>query len=155
VLWKATRTVEAIARRNVEALGMGLSDFAVLEALLHKGPLPENALGAKVLLTSGSMTTAVDRLEQRGLVTRESDSRDRRTRLVRLPVRGRRLIVKMFASHQQVMEQAVNVLTARERTVLLDLLRKLGKDAEGLLRESSEKAMRGTLNVREARRRRK
>src|SRR5258708_26039380 len=70
ILWKAERAMEAVDRRSIEKLGLGLSDFAVLEMLLHKGPQPVNTIGAKVLLTSGSITAAVDRLEARGLVRR-------------------------------------------------------------------------------------
>jgi MarR family 2-MHQ and catechol resistance regulon transcriptional repressor len=130
VLWRATRAIEGIARRNVESLGLCLSDFGVLEALLHKGPLPVNALGAKVLLTSGSMTAAVDRLERRRLVGRKASPTDRRTRLVQLTPRGRRLIGGMFASHERAIERAVAVLTAKQRATLLGLLRKLGRGAE-------------------------
>jgi len=54
------------------------SDFAVLEALLHKGPLPVNEIGKKILLTSGSITVAIDRLEKRGLVERRAHGTDRR-----------------------------------------------------------------------------
>jgi MarR family 2-MHQ and catechol resistance regulon transcriptional repressor len=127
---------------------MCLSDFGVLEALLHKGPLPVSVLGAKVLLTSGSMTAAVDRLEQRGLVKRQGDPGDRRTRVVHLTARGRRLIGGMFASHEHAMERAVRVLTAEERATLLGLLRKLGRGAEGLLSGSNEKAVEAALDVR-------
>ncbi len=128
-----------------------MSDFAVLEALLHKGPLPVNALGAKVLLTSGSMTAAVDRLEKRGLVNRESDATDRRTRVVHLTTGGRQLIGKMFARHAHAMERAVGGLTAKERTALLDLLRKLGRGAEGLLGKKAGKAALDVLKAKRSR----
>src|SRR5207249_10407123 len=66
VLWKAARAAEAFAEKSISELEMCGSDFAVLEALLHKGPLPVNEIGKKVLLTSGSITVAVDRLETKG-----------------------------------------------------------------------------------------
>ena len=72
VLWKAARAVEAYAEKSISGLRMGSSDFAVLEALLHKGPLLVNEIGKKVLLTSGSITVAVDRLETKGLVERRA-----------------------------------------------------------------------------------
>src|SRR5262249_16058596 len=78
VLRKAARAVEAYAQKSVSGLEMCGSDFAVLEALLHKGPLPVNEIGRKVLLTSGSITVAIDRLETKGLVERRSSSADRR-----------------------------------------------------------------------------
>src|SRR2546430_13116923 len=78
VLWKAARAVEAYAEKSVVELELCGSDFAVLEALLHKGPLPVNEIGRKVLLTSGSITVAVDRLETKKLVERRSSGTDRR-----------------------------------------------------------------------------
>jgi MarR family 2-MHQ and catechol resistance regulon transcriptional repressor len=137
VLWKATRALEAVARHDVERPGICLSDFAVLEALLHKGPLPVNALGAKVLLTSGSMTAAVDRLERRRLVKRRADAEDRSARVVHLTARGERLILAIFASHAQSMEVAVAVLSGRERATLVALLRKLGLSVEDKARNSA------------------
>ena len=129
VLWKASRAVEAHALRNVEGLDMGLSDFGVLEALLHKGPLSIKDLGAKVLLTSGSITTAVDRLEQKGLVERFNDKQDRRSRIVRLTATGRKVIKKAFAEHKLAMEQAVSGLDLKDRAQLIELLRRLGQGA--------------------------
>src|SRR5437868_10489482 len=72
VLMKAHRTLQRLATRSIEASEMGLSDFAVMEMLLHKGPQPVNEIGRRVELTSGAITTAVDRLESRRLVTREA-----------------------------------------------------------------------------------
>ena len=137
VLWKATSAIEVHALQSIGALGMCPSDFAVLEALLHKGPLPGNAIGKKVLLTSGSSTTAVDRLEQRKLVERKWGHRDRRVCLVQLTASGRRLIAQAFADHTKTMERAAEGLTRRERETLLVLLKKLGLRAQDLLNENA------------------
>jgi MarR family 2-MHQ and catechol resistance regulon transcriptional repressor len=114
---------------------MGLSDFGVLEALLHKGPLPIKDLGAKVLLTSGSITTAVDRLEVKGMVERFNDKQDRRSRIVRLTATGRRVIQKAFAEHKIAMEAAASGLDVKDRAVLIELLRRLGQSAAKQLGE--------------------
>src|ERR1043165_5473503 len=84
VLWKAMRAVEAHARKSIASQPICGSDFAALEVLLHKGPLPVNAIGRRVLLTSGSITAAVDRLEVQGLVERRAHASDRRARVVHL-----------------------------------------------------------------------
>src|SRR6187402_3351305 len=89
VLWKAASAVQAYAERSVSELEMCGSDFAVLEALLHKGPLPVNQIGRKVLLTSGSITVAVDRLETKGLVERRAADVDRRAKVVHLTREGK------------------------------------------------------------------
>src|SRR2546426_11547044 len=88
VLMKAHRTLERLATRSIESSEAGPSDFAVMEMLLHKGPQPVNEIGRRVELTSGAITTAVDRLESRGLVTRETHPSDRRARIVRLTAAG-------------------------------------------------------------------
>jgi|SRR5690348_3245499 len=132
LLWKATRAVDFHAQRSVEKLGIGPSDFGVLEALLHKGPLPVNAIGKKILLTSGSMTAAVDRLEQRGLVERRPDKSDRRARLVCLTQTGRSLIQRLFREHAEDLDRATAALSSAEKTALADGLRKLGLSAEQL-----------------------
>lgn len=133
VLWKASRMIEAHSTRSIDGLGMCLSDFGVLEALLHKGPLTVKELGAKVLLTSGSMTAAIDRLISRGFVEREEDAKDRRVRVVRLTAMGRAMIRDAFEDHKVAMEQAVAGLNIGDRAVLIDLLRRLGQSAEGQL----------------------
>src|SRR5207245_3952331 len=89
VLWKAARAAQAYAEKSISELEMCGSDFAVLEALLHKGPLPVNEIGKKVLLTSGSITVAVDRLETKGLVERNASGNDRRAGIVHLREEGR------------------------------------------------------------------
>src|SRR5579885_2772068 len=100
VLWKAFHAVQAHALRNIAGLGMAYSDFGVLEALLHKGPLTIGELGAKVLLTSGSMTASINRLEKRGLVSRKEAAGDRRTRIVDLTPKGKMLIREAFEDHR-------------------------------------------------------
>lgn len=126
VLWKAARAVEAYAVKSIGGLEMCGSDFAVLEALLHKGPLPVNEIGRKVHLTSGSITVAIDRLEQRGLVERRDDPGDRRARIVHLTRAGQRLISKAYAGHAADLEQLAAVLKPAERETLIRLLKKIG-----------------------------
>lgn len=133
LLWKASRSVGAHAERSVARLDMGPSDFGVLETLLHKGPLPVNVIGRKVLLTSGSITTAVDRLEARGLVIRRDSADDRRARIVHLTPKGSALVRKAFAQHKRDMETVVSCLGKQEIETLARTLRKLGKSAEALL----------------------
>src|SRR5437660_10035356 len=97
VLMKAHRALARLATRSIESSEVGLSDFAVLEMLLHKGPQPVNEIGRRIELTSGAITTAVDRLESRRLVAREAHPSDRRARIVRLTSAGRAHAVKIFA----------------------------------------------------------
>jgi MarR family transcriptional regulator, 2-MHQ and catechol-resistance regulon repressor len=131
VLMKSHRALSRHAQRSVDSAEMGLSEFAALELLLHKGPQPVNAIGRRIDLTSGSITSAVDRLEKRGLVERGADPDDRRARVVRLTAKGKALITKVFAGHKAAMDRAAAGLSAAERTTLIQLLKKLGTSADG------------------------
>ena len=130
VVWKTYRSLLARADASKKRLGLCDSDFRVLEVLLNKGPLPVNTIGHKVELTTGSITAAVDRLEQKNLVVRKNDANDRRVRLVELTPEGLRLSKKMFAEHRKDMEKAAQALSSEERAVLIGLLKRLGKDNE-------------------------
>src|SRR5947208_11803675 len=110
VLMKAHRTLTRHATRSIEALDMCLSDFAILEALLHKGPQPVRELARRIDLTSGSMTTAIDRLETRHLVTRAGHATDRRAWVIYLTPKGEARITKVFSGHVGALERAVRCL---------------------------------------------
>ena len=129
VLMKAFQALIPHAAESIERTELGDSDFRVLEALLHKGPLPVNTIGPKVWLTPGSISVAVDRLVKKGLVSRNDHAGDRRVRRVELTAKGRALITRGFQEHATAMETAVSVLSKKERLTLLRLLRKLGKHA--------------------------
>jgi MarR family 2-MHQ and catechol resistance regulon transcriptional repressor len=129
VLMKAFQALMPRAAESIERTELGDSDFRVLEALLHKGPLPVNTLGPKVWLTPGSISVAVDRLVKSGLVSRNDHPGDRRVRQVELTAKGRALITRGFREHAAAMESVVSVLSKNERLTLLRLLKKLGRHA--------------------------
>ena len=132
VLWKAYKAVERVDRTSIAATGLGLSDFAVLEAVFHKGPMPVNTIGKKVLLTSGSITTAVNRLAKKDLVTRRRDPDDRRVFRVHLTEKGRRVIDAAYARHSRNLDATAAGLSPEERSELVRLLKKLGRRADNL-----------------------
>src|SRR6266571_1145357 len=129
VFMKAFQALFPHAEESIKRTDLGDSDFRVLEALLHKGPLPVNTVGPKVWLTPGSISVAVDRLVKKGLVSRNDHPRDRRVRQVELTAKGRALITRGFREHAAAMETVVSVLSKNERVALLRLLKKLGKHA--------------------------
>src|SRR5437870_11615790 len=126
VMMKAHRALGRLATQSIESSEVCLSDFAIMEMLLHKGPQPVNEIGRRVELTSGAITTAVDRLESRGLVTREAHASDRRARIVRLTAAGEEEAAKIFAGHKAAMDLAASGLSKTERAPLIELLKKLG-----------------------------
>ena len=129
ILMKTFQALMPHAEESIKRTELGDSDFRVLEALLHKGPLPVNTVGPKVWLTPGSISVAVDRLVKKGLVSSKDHPNDRRVRQVELTPKGRALITRGFREHAAAMETAVSILSTKERLTLLRLLKKLGKHA--------------------------
>ena len=135
VMMKAMRALTRYAAAGIEETGLGLSDFGVLEALLHKGPLPVNTIGPIVDLTAGSISIAVDRLFEKGLVSRVESTEDRRVRVVALTPRGRDLIVPAFRKHSGQMRRVFSELSPEELRGLELALKKIGKRAAALVEE--------------------
>src|SRR5271165_4699658 len=133
ILMKAYRALSQVDARSIAAFGLGISDFAVLEVLLHKGPLPVNTIGRQVMLTSGSISTAIDRLEEKRFVLRQACPDDRRVTYVTLTTAGRTLIRRIFKVHANRLEVLFEPLSSAERSTLATLLKQLGKHAESLL----------------------
>jgi MarR family 2-MHQ and catechol resistance regulon transcriptional repressor len=126
VLARCYRAVSQIAERSVAEAGLGLSDFAALEALLNKGPLTITGIQSKVLLASGSMTAAVDRLERKGLLIRKATPTDRRAKMLELTPEGKRVVEAAFGRHAAELEAAMTILNGVEKRQLYGLLKKLG-----------------------------
>jgi len=105
------------------------SQFGVLEALLHLGPMCQKELGRKLLRSNSNVTTVIDNLERRGLVRRVRDPEDRRFVEVRLTASGRRLIERAFPEHAARVAAVMSALSPAEQSTLAGLLRKLGKAA--------------------------
>src|SRR6478752_2963305 len=139
VFMKAFQALVPHAAGSIEQTKLGDSDFRVLEALLHKGPLPVNTIGPKVWLTPGSISVAVDRLVKKGLVSRKDHPDDRRVRQVELTPKGQALITHGFREHAAAMEDVANVLSKNERLTLLRLLKKLGKHAAETRKQTGPK----------------
>lgn len=129
VLARAYGSLAHYVERCIAGEGIGLSDFMMLEVLLHKGPLSISVIGEKVLLTNASMTAAVDRMEQRGFVTRESSTEDRRSKIVSLTAEGRAFISELYARHVKDIEAVTGVLSPKEQSKLRGLLKTLGLTA--------------------------
>jgi MarR family transcriptional regulator, 2-MHQ and catechol-resistance regulon repressor len=133
VMMKAMRALTRYATAGIEETGLGLSDFGVLEILLHGGPLPVNTIGPLVNLTPGSISIAIDRLVAKGLVSRVESAEDRRVRIVALTPPGKDLIASAFRRHSGQMKKVFSELSAVELRGLEAALKKVGKRAVALI----------------------
>jgi MarR family 2-MHQ and catechol resistance regulon transcriptional repressor len=129
---KANKAVEKLDRESIAHTGLNTTDFEILEALLHKGPLTINSIGKKILLTSGSMTAAANRLEERMLVERVQDPADARRYYLHLTRTGLKLIRSAYRNHSETLAAIFSCLSEEEREEFARLLKKLGKHAAQL-----------------------
>ena len=125
-LLRATNTVSSQSMRHLDAHGLTPSQFAVLEALYHVGPLCLSELARKILRTSGNLTMVVDNLEKSGMVKRVQSSTDRRYVSVEITEKGRSRISSIFPEHAAEITELMSRLTAEEQDTLRELCRKLG-----------------------------
>src|SRR5579864_8221740 len=115
VLARAYRSMASFVERSIAALDIGLSDFMILEALLHKGPLTMSELSDAALITNASMTAAIDRLEERAFVDRIADKQDRRVRRVQLTAQGTALIKRLYVRHERDLDEVMSGISPAER----------------------------------------
>jgi MarR family 2-MHQ and catechol resistance regulon transcriptional repressor len=125
-LMRAAESLTARAHEHLSAAGLTISQFGVLEALHHIGPLSQKDIGQKILRSSGNITMVIDNLEKRNLVRRKRDENDRRSFIVHLTDTGTRLIRKIFPPHAAVITAEMSALTAAEQKTLGALCKKLG-----------------------------
>ncbi|GMU53141.1 MAG: hypothetical protein AMXMBFR33_22870 [Candidatus Xenobia bacterium] len=127
---KLQRAVESLNGRlqpELTRAGLTVSQFGVLEALLHLGPMCQKELGQKLLQSGGNITMVINNLEKRNLVKRTRDRQDRRYVQVALTAEGRKLIVELFPHHARSIADQMEVLSAAEQDSLALLCKRLGK----------------------------
>lgn len=130
VLNRAVNAVSDRLQQQVESHGLSFTEFAVLEVLYHKGVLPLGAIGEKVLLTSGSVTYVVDKLENRGLLQRLACPEDRRVVHADLTDEGRILMDRVFPEHAETLDAVMGGLSVKDRQSAIDLIKRLGLYAQ-------------------------
>ncbi|MEB4797558.1 MarR family transcriptional regulator [Paenibacillus chondroitinus] len=129
-LSRASEWVNAHGDRDIRKHGLNRTEFGVLELLYHKGAQPIQQIGSKVLMSSGNITYVVDKLEKKEFVVRRTSTEDRRLVFAEITVKGKQFIEEVFPKHIEVIENAVAGLTAEEKRMASQLLKKLGKFAQ-------------------------
>ncbi len=130
---KLMRAAESITNRihkHLASVDLTHSQFAVLEALHHLGPLYQREIGQKLLRSSGNITMVIDNLEKRGYVIRERKKEDRRFIMVRLTDDGHALISNLFPIHAEKITHEMSALSGKEQQTLAQLCKKLGLKKE-------------------------
>lgn len=132
VLLRATQTVEELLRKDMQRFQVNLTEFAVLELLYHKGEQPIQRIGEKILITSGSITYVVDKLQQKGYIVREACPTDRRVTYTKLTDSGRTFVEEIFPIHEQLVSEIFSPINDQETVQLIELVKKIGLHAKNL-----------------------
>ncbi|MFC4099217.1 MarR family winged helix-turn-helix transcriptional regulator [Paenibacillus xanthanilyticus] len=130
VLSRSFQSVSAHAAADIRSYGLNTTEFGVLDVLYHKGEMPLQQIGDKVLMSSGNITYVVDKLEKKEYVRRKSSPSDRRVIFAEITEKGRAFLDEVFPKHERVLERALNGLTHEERLQAAALLKKLGRAAQ-------------------------
>lgn len=125
-LTRATETLGTQLQRHLASLEITPPQLAVLEALLHVGPMSQSELGRKLLRSNPNMTALLDNLERSKWIQRERSPEDRRVVVVSLTPEGRRVIERVFPAHAAHVTALMGALTAEEQETLGELCKKLG-----------------------------
>lgn len=137
-LSRAQSAISAHAAVDVARNGLTLAEFAILEALYHRGSMLLGEVQRRILVSSGGITFLVDRLTAKGLVERQECPSDRRARYASLTAKGEALIGSIFPAHAAALARAMGGLSPEEMRQTADLLRTLGRFAAELPPEAPE-----------------
>lgn len=125
-LMRASESVNSRLNRHLAEADLTISQFGVMEALLHLGPLNQKALGEKLLKSGGNITMVIDNLEKCGHVERQRDPEDRRSVLIHLTDKGKQFISSFFPEHLEEIKKEFSVLSRQEKKDLSKICKKLG-----------------------------
>ena len=126
-LMRAANSARNFAARSIGDTGLSLTQFAVLEALYHLGPMSLSDVAEKVLSTGGNLTMVAGNLEKQGLAKRQTSPEDKRVQIVALTPKGKSLIRQIFPKHAAAIAEFLSELNLEEQARLGDLCRKLGR----------------------------
>jgi len=127
VLMKASKSIQELITSDIASYGMRTSDFVIMETLYHKGRQTIRQIADAVLIKTGSITYVIDKLEDKGWLTRSDCKEDRRVVYIELTDEGKRVMDTIFPQHQLVIEDVFSELTEQEKDVFIDLLKRVGK----------------------------
>ncbi|MFD2043273.1 MarR family winged helix-turn-helix transcriptional regulator [Ornithinibacillus salinisoli] len=127
VLMKASKSIQEQVQKDISDHGMKTSDFAVIEALYHKGRQTIREISEAVLINTGSITYVIDKLESKGFLERINCTEDRRVVYIQITNKGKVLMDEIFPKHKKVIDQIFADVSNNEKEQLIDILKRAGK----------------------------
>lgn len=131
---RAASSVERVVKEDMTSYGLNATEFTVMEYLFNKGKQPIQMIGKKILLASSSITYVIDRLEEKGLVQRVADVKDRRVTFAELTENGHEQMQDIFPKHAETIEKLFKNLSDSDLSKLRTLLKEVGYEATKLMK---------------------
>ena len=133
VLLRSSQSIEEVLRKDMQKYGLNMTEFAVLELLYHKGEQPIQKIGEKILITSGSITYVVDKLEKKGFAERIACPTDRRVTFAAITESGKQFMDEIFPQHEKKVEDIFAVLDEAQQQQFIEVAKLIGFHAKNLL----------------------
>lgn len=130
VILRASQSIQEVIRKDVVMYGLNPTEFAVLELLYHHGDQPIQVIGKKILMSSGSITYVVDKLEQKNYVVRQACPKDRRVTYATITQEGKQLMDEIFPKHQIKIKEIFDELDGGEISMTIELMKRIGYRAQ-------------------------
>ncbi|WP_313129791.1 MarR family winged helix-turn-helix transcriptional regulator [Anaerocolumna sp.] len=124
-LSRANQAIQKQSAVTFKEGGLTTAQFAVLEALYHKGTLTIQEIINSILSTGGNMTVVINNLEKEKLIERHVNPEDKRSSLIEITDKGKKIIQEIFPNHLQSLKEEFEVLTKEEKQELITILKKL------------------------------
>ncbi|MFD1453497.1 MULTISPECIES: MarR family winged helix-turn-helix transcriptional regulator [Oceanobacillus] len=129
ITMKASKALEEVTKQDIKKHGMRASDFAILEALYHKGRQTIREISESVLISTGSITYVIDKLEKKELLIRTNCPDDRRAVYLEITDRGKQTMDDIFPKHQLVIEELFDGISESDKETVIEVLKKVGHKA--------------------------
>lgn len=132
VIMKASKTLEELVKKDIADHGMKMSDFAILEALYHKGRQTIKQISEAVLINTGSITYVIDKLEKNEYLQRTHCTDDRRVVYIEITEKGNDVMKDIFPKHQTLIEELFSDIPEEHKRILIDTVKTIGKKGENV-----------------------
>ncbi len=129
ITMKASKALEEVTKQDIKKHGMRASDFAILETLYHKGRQTIREISESVLISTGSITYVIDKLEKKELLIRTNCPDDRRAVYLEITDRGKQTMDDIFPKHQLVIEELFDGISESDKETVIEVLKKVGHKA--------------------------
>jgi len=138
ILLRASGSVTNMLKKDMQSYGLNPTEFTTMEVLYSLGEQPIQIIGNKVLLASSSITYVIDQLEEKNLVERKVNEKDRRVTLVSLTQEGFALMEDIFPQHTNIIRELFDDLSDDELSELTESLKTIGFKAVDMVESQDE-----------------